>query len=75
MHPRDLDGEHIDEPILSRYIMKSGLDLNILFADVNRLNGKRYGQMLLEKPENPEDGQKFILAMRELGLTAEEVRV
>ena len=67
------DGEHIDEPILSRYIMKSGLDLNILFADVNRLNGKRYGQMLLEKPENPEDGQKFILAMRELGLTAEEV--
>ena len=69
------DGEHIDEPILSRYIMKSGLDLNILFADINRLNGKRYGQMLLEKPDNPEDGQKFILAMRELGLTAEEVRV
>ncbi|MDO4355279.1 MAG: ATP-binding cassette domain-containing protein [Clostridia bacterium] len=69
------DGEHIDEPVLSRYILESGTSINILFADVNRLNGKRYGQMLIEMPENPEDGHRLIAAMRSLGLTAEEVRV
>ncbi len=69
------DGEHIDEPVLSRYILQTGASINILFADVNRLNGKRYGQMLIEMPENPEDGRKLIASMRALGLTAEEVRV
>ena len=69
------DGDHIDEPILSRFIMESGMGISILFADINRLNGKRYGQMLIEKPENPADSEKLISAMRALGLTAEEVRV
>ena len=69
------DGDHIDEPILSRYIIESGTDINILFADINRLNGKRYGQMLIEKPESAEACEKLISAMRGLGLTAEEVRV
>ena len=69
------DGDHIDEPILSRFSRESGVDISILFADINRLNGKRYGQMLIEKPDNPADGEKLIAAMRSLGLTAEEVRV
>ena len=69
------DGDHIDEPILSRFIIESGMGISILFADINRLNGKRYGQMLIEKPENPADSEKLISAMRALGLTAEEVRV
>ena len=69
------DGDSIDEPILSRFSRESGMDISILFADINRLNGKRYGQMLIEKPENPADSEKLINAMRALGLTAEEVRV
>jgi len=69
------DGDSIDEPILSRFSRESGMDISILFADINRLNGKRYGQILIEKPENPADGEKLISAMRALGLTAEEVRV
>ena len=69
------DGAQIDEPVLSRYILKSGAAINILFADVNRLNGKRYGQMLIEKPEDPEEARRLIASMRALGLTAEEVRV
>ena len=69
------DGAQIDEPVLSRYILKSGATINILFADVNRLNGKRYGQMLIEKPEDPEEARHLIASMRALGLTAEEVRV
>ena len=69
------DGAQIDEPVLSRYILKSGAAINILFADVNRLNGKRYGQMLIEKPEDPEESRRLIASMRALGLTAEEVRV
>ena len=69
------DGAQIDEPVLSRYILKSGAAINILFADVNRLNGKRYGQMLIEKPEDPEEARRLIASMRALGLTAEEVCV
>ena len=56
-------------------MVESGMGISILFADINRLNGKRYGQMLIEKPENPADSEKLISAMRALGLTAEEVRV
>ena len=67
------DGSTLNDPVLSDFIMKTGMPGNILSADVRRLNGKPYGQMLLALPESYADREKLIHGLREMGLTAEEV--
>ena len=67
------DGSTLNDPVLSDFIMKTGMPVNILSADVRRLNGKPYGQMLLALPESYADREKLIHGLREMGLTAEEV--
>ena len=42
------DGEHRDKPIIAEIANKHGIKLNILSANMHRLNGKTYGQMLIE---------------------------
>ena len=67
------DGSTCNDPVLSDFIMKTGMPVNILSADVRRLGGKPYGQMLLALPESYADREKLIHGLREMGLTAEEV--
>ena len=67
------DGSTCNDPMLSDFIMKTGMPVNILSADVRRLGGKPYGQMLLALPESYADREKLIHGLREMGLTAEEV--
>ena len=67
------DGESVNEPILSSFILKTGLAVNILAADVKQFSGKRYGQMMLEMPASYEDRAKLMNALRDMGLTVEEV--
>ena len=67
------DGSTLNDPVLSDFIMKTGMPVNILSADVRRLGGKPYGQMLLALPESYADREKLIHGLREMGLTAEEV--
>ena len=69
------DGESVDEPILSNFILKTGMAVNILSADVKQISGKRYGQMMLEMPASYEDRSKLITTLRDMGLTAEEVHL
>lgn len=67
------DGDQTREPALSNFIIKSGMPVNILSADIKQLNGKRYGQMLLEMPESYADRDKLVNGLRQMGLTVEEV--
>ena len=67
------DGDQTKEPALSNFIIKSGMPVNIISADVKQLNGKTYGQMLLEMPESYADRDKLVSGLREMGLTVEEV--
>ena len=69
------DGESVNEPILSNFILKTGMAVNILSADVKQISGKRYGQMMLEMPASYEDRSKLITTLRDMGLTAEEVHL
>ena len=69
------DGDSIDAPVLSSVILKTGLAVSILSADVKQLAGKRYGQMLLEVPESYEDRAKLVTALRDMGVTVEEVHL
>ena len=67
------DGEQTKAPNLSNFILKSGMPVNIISADVKQLGGKTYGQMLLELPESYADRDKLVSGLREMGLTVEEV--
>ncbi len=67
------DGDQTHEPALANFIIKTGMPVNILSADVHQLQGKRYGQMLLSMPDSYADRDKLVNGLREMGLTVEEV--
>ncbi|MEG0935009.1 MAG: ATP-binding cassette domain-containing protein [Clostridia bacterium] len=67
------DGSTRGEPLLSTFILKSGMAVNILSADMHRIGGKAYGQMMLELPKRYDERQKLVEGLRSLGLTVEEV--
>ena len=67
------DGDQTGEPALANFIIKTGMPVNILSADVRMLGGKQYGQMLLSMPESYADRDKLVSGLREMGLTVEEV--
>ncbi len=67
------DGEAAEQPLISRLVKDCGLDVNILSADIRQLNHKAYGQMLIARPDDPEDVKRVIDYLRKLGLTVEEV--
>lgn len=67
------DGDQTDEPALANFIIKTGMPVNILSADVRQIKGKQYGQMLLSMPESYADRDRLITGLREMGLTVEEV--
>jgi D-methionine transport system ATP-binding protein len=69
------DGDAIDAPVLSEVVLKTGLAVNILSADVKQLSGKRYGQMLLAVPESYEDRAKLVNTLRGMSVTVEEVHL
>jgi len=67
------DGMKINEPIISELSLRTGIALNILYADVNLLNGKRYGQMTIERPAKEEDARLLIDTLSEKGISVQEV--
>ena len=67
------DGEAAEQPIISKLVKDLGLDVNILSADMKQLNQKIYGQMMLSRPEDPEEVKRVMDYLKKLGLTVEEV--
>lgn len=67
------DGEKASRPIISEMVKKCGVDVNILAADVKRIGGKAYGQMLIDMPEDENDRKKILSYLQSAGLTAKEV--
>ena len=67
------DGEAAERPIISRVIKESGVEVNILAADIHQLNHKMYGQTLIALPGNLEDRKRLTDCLTEMGLTVEEV--
>ena len=63
------------KPIISKLVKDCGLDVNILSADIRQLNQKAYGQMLIARPQDPEDVKRVMEYLALEGLTVEEVHV
>ena len=67
------DGESAEQPVISKLVKELELDVNILSADMKQLNQKMYGQLMLARPEDPEDVKRVMDYLKKLGLTVEEV--
>lgn len=67
------DGGKEYEPVISILSRELGVDINILSADVKRIGGKSYGQMLIEMPEDPVEVKRITSFLTGKGLTVKEV--
>ena len=46
------DGEDAKLPVVAGLVMECGIAVNILFADTRELDGRAYGQMLIQLPDD-----------------------
>lgn len=60
------------EPVLAEMILACKAPVNILFADTKNLDGKAFGQMVIQLPEEKDLAQKMFRFIRAKGLDAEE---
>ena len=67
------DGAAAEQPIISRLVKDCGMDVNILSADIRQLNKKMYGQMMIQRPRDPEELKRVMEYLEKAGLTVEEV--
>lgn len=67
------DGGKENQPIISGLVKAVGADVNIISADIKRLNGKPYGQMLIEMPQDDLIRIKIKEFLTNEGLTVKEV--
>ena len=67
------DGQSSYEPILADMVITTGLRLNILGASTEDINGAAYGQMLIEKPDDPKLVKKILDYLKEKNISVEEV--
>ncbi|WP_024833198.1 methionine ABC transporter ATP-binding protein [Ruminiclostridium josui] len=67
------DGSSSYEPVIARMILDCGAPVNIMFADMRDIEGKAFGQMVIQLPEDPLTSEKIINYLKERNLAVEEV--
>ncbi len=67
------DGSSSYEPVVARMILDCGAPVNIMFADMRDIDGKAYGQMVIQLPDDELISQKIIHYLKERNLAVEEV--
>ena len=67
------NGNSSYEPVLADMILACKAPVNILYADTKNMDGKAFGQMVVQLPEDEALAQKMFDFIRAKGLTAEEV--
>ena len=68
------DGAKVGQPIIGDLTLALQHPFSILAADVRTLNGVQYGQMIIQKPDDPVITQKALSYLKNAGLTVEEVQ-
>jgi len=48
------EGSSADRPVIANMILKCGAPVSIVFANTKNIDGKIFGHMILQLPENPE---------------------
>ena len=67
------DGASAEKPIISRLAQETGVYVNILSANMNHLQGRMYGQMIIQKPLDKDENNAVIGYLTKQGLSVKEV--
>jgi len=68
------DGNASSEPVLAELILKFNQKVNILFADTRDIEGRAFGQMVIQMPEDDRIAERMLQYLSSLaGIHAEEV--
>lgn len=68
------DGRTSFEPVIANMVMECKTPVNILFADTKDIDGKAFGQMVLQLPEDETGQNKIINYLRTHQIPYEEVK-
>ena len=67
------NGNSSYEPIISDMVMACKAPVNIIYANTKDIDGKAFGQIVIQLPENELTRKKIIGYLRERNLTIEEM--
>ena len=67
------DGNSSFEPIISNMVLECKAPVNILFADTKNMDGRAYGQMILQLPEDERAAKRALAYLETQNIHAEEV--
>jgi len=67
------DGNSSFEPIIANMVLDCKAPVNIMYADTKDIDGKAFGQMVVQLPQDEALAQKMFDYVRAKGLSAEEV--
>ena len=65
--------ERTDQPLVAEMVLHTGAPVSIVFADTRSLNGRLYGQMILQVPEDDAIMEKMLEFLRTAEVSFEEV--
>jgi len=68
------DGTASSEPIIAGMVLEFKSPVNIMYADTRDIDGKAFGQMVLQMPEDAAIAEKMKYYLTTHGLTVEEVQ-
>lgn len=67
------DGNSSYEPVIANMVLEFRAPVNILYADTKNIDGKAFGQMVVQLPEEEALARKMFSYVLAQGLSAEEV--
>ena len=67
------DGNSSFEPVVSNMVLECKAPVNIMFADTKNIDGKAYGQMILQLPEDERAAKRALAYLKTQNVHAEEV--
>lgn len=67
------DGNSSYEPVIGNMVLACKAPVNIMYADTKNIDGKAYGQMIVQLPEDEFSAMKIIEYLRKENVIAEEV--
>ena len=68
------DGKSSYEPVIANMVLECRVQINILYADTKDINGKAFGQMVLQLPEDDMLADKIINYLRDKHVVVEELK-
>ena len=67
------EGNASTDPVIASLVMECHIAVNIMYADTRDVNGKAFGQMILQLPEDKLQQEKAIYYLQSKGMRVEEV--